>query len=46
MNEQFGVIIAGKNPGGVALISSAALASTDRFVVETLQGPSPARIRN
>ena len=30
--------------GGVALIDKAALRKTDRFVVETLAGPSPARI--
>jgi hypothetical protein len=31
-------------PGGVALISSTALRTTDRFIVEMLDGPSPARI--
>ncbi len=31
-------------PGGLALISSQALRDTDRFIVETLDGPSPARI--
>lgn len=31
-------------PGGLALMNAAALASTDRFIVETLDGPSPARI--
>jgi sarcosine oxidase subunit alpha len=30
-------------PGGIALVSSAALQTTDRFIVETLDGPSPAR---
>ena len=32
-------------PGGLALISSKALKGTDRFIVETLDGPSPARIK-
>jgi sarcosine oxidase subunit alpha len=31
-------------PGGRARISSKALRDTDRFIVETLNGPSPARI--
>ncbi|MEO7223838.1 MAG: hypothetical protein ABIY37_15330, partial [Devosia sp.] len=31
-------------PGGLARISSQALRDTDRFIVETLDGPSPARI--
>jgi sarcosine oxidase subunit alpha len=31
-------------PGGLALVSSKALKSTDRFIVETMDGPSPARI--
>jgi hypothetical protein len=30
--------------GGVALISSEALRTTDRFIIETMDGPSPARI--
>ena len=30
--------------GGHALISSKALKATDRFIVETLDGPSPARV--
>jgi sarcosine oxidase subunit alpha len=32
-------------PGGHALMSSKALEITDRFIVETLDGPSPARIK-
>jgi sarcosine oxidase subunit alpha len=39
-----GVIESEAAPGGHALISSTALATTDRFIVETLDGPSPARI--
>lgn len=41
-----GVIVAmpADKPGGMALMSVAALATTDRFIVETLDGPSPARI--
>ncbi|HZY68653.1 MAG TPA: hypothetical protein VFE52_08700, partial [Devosia sp.] len=42
-----GVIVAEAPPGdagGQALITSAALLVTDRFIVETLDGPSPARI--
>ncbi len=31
-------------PGGVALMNAAALTSTHRFIVETLDGPSPARV--
>lgn len=31
-------------PGAIAIISSGALKETDRFVVEMLDGPSPARI--
>lgn len=31
-------------PGGYALISSKVLARTDRFIVEIMAGPSPARI--
>ncbi|MBI4922481.1 MAG: FAD-dependent oxidoreductase [Devosia nanyangense] len=31
-------------PGGIALVSRAALKKTDRFIVETLRGPSPARV--
>ncbi len=41
-----GVIIReGEPAGGVALISSVALRKADRFVVEALDGPSPARIK-
>ena len=39
-----GVIESEAEPGGTALISSAALRTTDRFIVETLDGPSPARV--
>ncbi len=42
-----GVIVADPAPGmagGIALISGKALARIDRFIVETLEGPSPARI--
>jgi len=39
-----GVIESEGAPGGTALISRAGLAGTDRFIVETLDGPSPARI--
>jgi sarcosine oxidase subunit alpha len=35
---------AGDKPGGLALVSSKALRGTDRFIVETLDGPSPARL--
>ena len=41
-----GVIVAAApdgQPGGIALLSATALASTDRFIVERLEGPSPAR---
>lgn len=31
--------------GGIALVSSGALRRTDRFIVETLDGPCPARIK-
>jgi sarcosine oxidase subunit alpha len=31
-------------PGGLAIVSSKALKSTDRFIVEAMDGPSPARI--
>jgi sarcosine oxidase subunit alpha len=31
-------------PGGIALIAATALAQTDRFIVEMLDGPSPARV--
>jgi hypothetical protein len=31
--------------GGIALVSSAALRRVDRFIVETLDGPCPARIK-
>ena len=30
--------------GGIALLSATALATVDRFIVETMDGPSPARI--
>lgn len=42
-----GVIVApapDNGPGGIALFSKAALAASDRFIVETLSGPSPARL--
>jgi sarcosine oxidase subunit alpha len=39
-----GVIVSEAEPGGHALVSSKALRTTDRFIVETLDGPSPARI--
>jgi sarcosine oxidase subunit alpha len=39
-----GVIEAEAEPGGMALISAKALSTADRFIVETLDGPSPARI--
>ena len=39
-----GVIVSEAEPGGQALVSSKALRTTDRFIVETLDGPSPARI--
>lgn len=41
-----GVVVATATPGGVALISSEALSATDRFVVESLAGPFPARIKS
>jgi sarcosine oxidase subunit alpha len=44
-----GVIIGDAWPdsaGGIALITSAVLKHHDRFIVETLDGPSPARIQN
>ena len=40
-----GVIVARAEPGGIALVSRSALEQTDRFIVETMSGPSPARIR-
>lgn len=40
-----GVIVADADPGGIALVSAAALAENDRYIVETLAGPSPARVR-
>ncbi len=41
-----GVIVAAAEgqAGGIALVSSVALKTVDRFIVETLDGPSPARI--
>jgi sarcosine oxidase subunit alpha len=39
-----GVIVASAEPGGIALLQSSA--DTDRFIVETMQGPSPARVRS
>lgn len=39
-----GVIVEAAPVGGVALVEKAALRKTDRFVVETLAGASPARI--
>ena len=41
-----GVIESEADPGGLALISAKALSTTDRFIVETLDGPSPARIKS
>jgi sarcosine oxidase subunit alpha len=35
--------VPGPPAGGMALIEAAALTKTDRFIVETLDGPSPAR---
>jgi len=32
-------------PGGIALVSSEAMRKTDRFIVETLDGPCPARVK-
>lgn len=39
-----GVIESEADVGGMALINAGALTETDRFIVETLDGPSPARI--
>ena len=41
-----GVIVAAApaGAGGIALMSRAVLKKTDRFIVETLRGPSPARV--
>ncbi len=39
-----GVIVEAAPVGGIALVSRAVLKRTDRFIVETLRGPSPARI--
>ena len=39
-----GVIVEAAHPGGIALVERSA-AGLDRFIVETLAGPSPARIR-
>jgi len=39
-----GVVVAPAEPGGIALIQSQT--ETDRFIVETMQGPSPARIKS
>jgi sarcosine oxidase subunit alpha len=41
-----GVIVAAGTPGGTALMSSEGLARSDRFIVETLAGPFPARIKS
>jgi sarcosine oxidase subunit alpha len=41
-----GVIESEAEPGGKALVSAKALRTTDRFIVETLDGPSPARIKS
>jgi sarcosine oxidase subunit alpha len=41
-----GVIVASAKPGGLALISAEGLAKTDRFIVETLAGPTPARLKS
>ncbi|MEO6014360.1 MAG: FAD-dependent oxidoreductase [Devosia sp.] len=44
-----GVIVAAPPDGlagGIALISQRGLTASDRFIVETLDGPSPARIRS
>lgn len=38
-----GVIVEAAHPGGIALVERSA-AGLDRFIVETLAGPSPARI--
>ncbi len=40
-----GVIIEAASPGGIALIEAAAAQQHDRFIVEMLEGPSPARVR-
>jgi sarcosine oxidase subunit alpha len=40
-----GVIVEAATPGGVALIAADILAATDRFVIQTATGPSPARLR-
>jgi len=45
-SNAIGVIVAPAQPGGTALMSVEALAKTDRFVVETLAGPFPARIKS
>jgi len=39
-----GIIVAAAEPGGTAIVQASA--DTDRFVVETIQGPSPARIKS
>ena len=41
-----GVIVASAEPGGLALISADSVAKSDRFIVETLAGPSPARLKS
>jgi len=42
--DAVGVVIETASPGGVALLA-ATPAAHDRFIVETLEGPSPARVR-
>jgi sarcosine oxidase subunit alpha len=41
-----GVIIAGAEPGGIALLDDSAANGNSRFVVETMSGASPARIKS
>ncbi len=40
-----GVIVESADPGGIAQMLPEARTETDRFVVETLDGPSPARVK-
>ena len=42
--DAIGVIVARADVGGIAMIAAKALKRSERFVVETVSGPSPARI--
>lgn len=40
-----GIIVEAASPGGIALLDATAAQEHDRFVVEMLEGPSPARFK-